>query len=76
MILARTIYALVAVGFLSLSGCLFSLPPPEPATHPSNVGDEAPGFSLARTGLTPGKTGLAELTSGTVAVLVFYRGEW
>jgi hypothetical protein len=75
MILARTTDALIGLAFLALSGC-FSLPPPEPKDAKANVGDEAPAFSLARTGATPGKATLADLTSGTTAVLVFYRGDW
>jgi hypothetical protein len=69
---SRTRLALFAA--VGLVGC-FSLPPPDPASK-ALVGAQAPGFSLPSTGPTPRKLGLADLTSGTTAVLVFYRGHW
>jgi hypothetical protein len=72
MILART--SLVLLGAITLAGC-FSLPPPPAATAPSNVGDPAPVFSLARTD-PPGRVTLDELHQNGPVVLVFYRGDW
>ena len=77
MILARrpagvVLGALVALG---LTGCL-SLPEAPQATERSAVGDAAPVFTLARTGPSPGKLCLADLTRDSAVVLVFYRGEW
>lgn len=76
---------LAPLALVALAGC-FSLPPPEtPDKIP--VGARAPEFALPRALVTadaqgkvvdaaPGKASLAELTSGTTAVLVFYRGHW
>jgi len=64
----------LALALVLLSGCL-SLPPPDPTTR-AVVGERGPAFELPRTGATPGKVTLADLTSGTTAVIVFYRGHW
>lgn len=74
----RTVLVLLALAgacTFGLTGCL-GLPEPAPATAPSLVGDTAPVFTLARTGPSPGTLSLGDLTRGTAAVLVFYRGEW
>jgi hypothetical protein len=60
---------------LGSSGCL-SLPEPPQATARSAVGDAAPVFTLARTGPSPGRLCLDDLTRESAVVLVFYRGEW
>ena len=86
MELARRLSLLTTLAALAgLAGCL-SLPPPQtPDKVP--VGAKAPDFSLPRVLVTagkddtqvaaaPGKLSLADLTSNTTAVLVFYRGHW
>ena len=70
----RTLRRFLPLALLALAGC-FSLPPPA-APERAAAGTHAPDFSLPRTGSPPGKLSLADLTSGTTAVLVFYRGHW
>ena len=67
-----SVVLLVALS-LGAAGC-FSLPPPDPDTK-AVPGQPAPGFALAATP-GPGKLALEDLTKGTSAVLVFYRGDW
>lgn len=62
--------ALAAVALLP--GCL-SLPPPERPERATPY--PAPAFRLPSTGPQP-ETSLGDLTNGTSAVLVFYRGDW